>query len=143
MVRRPEIQQSTSGAELQLRFRAHHGSPPPHPHRSRQAGTNCEYNGFPFARLSAVIDALSVKGFNRSIEEDILDPLGMTDTALGANDPHKADVVARMAKPYKLDAEWNLVEPATVNPPFGYISAASALISTAMDLAKYDAAIDR
>ncbi len=106
-------------------------------------GTNYDYNGFLFARLSAVIDALSAKGFNRSIEEDILDPLGMTDTALGANDPHKADVVARMAKPYKLDAEWNLVEPPTVNPPLGYITAASGLISTVMDLAKYDAAIDR
>jgi CubicO group peptidase (beta-lactamase class C family) len=106
-------------------------------------GTNYDYNGFLFARLSAVVDALSPKGFNRSIEEDILEPLGMTDTALGANDAHKADVVARMAKPYKLDAQWNLVEPATVSPPFGYISAASGLISTVTDLAKYDAAIDR
>lgn len=106
-------------------------------------GTYYDYNGFLFARLTAVVDALSPKGFNRSIEEDILEPLGMSDTALGADDPHKADVVARMAKPYKLDQEWNLVEPSTVNPPFGYISAASGLISTVMDLAKYDAAIDR
>jgi CubicO group peptidase (beta-lactamase class C family) len=106
-------------------------------------GTYYEYNGFLFARLSAVVDALSARGLNRSIEEDILEPLGMRDTALGANDPHKADVVARMAKPYKLDQEGNLVEPATVNPPFDYMSAASGLISTVMDLAKYDAAIDR
>jgi CubicO group peptidase (beta-lactamase class C family) len=106
-------------------------------------GTYYDYNGFLFARLTAVVDALSPKGFNRSIEEDILDPLGMRDTALGANDPHKADVVARMAKPCKLDQEWRLIEPAAVNPPLGYMSAASGLISTVMDLAKYDAAIDR
>jgi CubicO group peptidase (beta-lactamase class C family) len=106
-------------------------------------GTYYDYNGFLFARLTAVVDALSAKGFNRSIEEDILDPLGMRDTALGANDPHKADVVARMAKPCKLDQEWRLIEPAAVNPPLGYMSAASGLISTVMDLAKYDAAIDR
>jgi CubicO group peptidase (beta-lactamase class C family) len=106
-------------------------------------GTYYDYNGFLFARLTAVVDALSPKGFNRSIEEDILEPLGMKDTALGANDPHKADVVGRMAKPYKLDEEWRLVEPITVNPPFDYMGAAAGLISTVMDLAKYDAAIDR
>jgi CubicO group peptidase (beta-lactamase class C family) len=106
-------------------------------------GTYYDYNGVLFTRLTAVVDALSAKGFNRSIEEDILEPLGMTDTALGAKDPHKADVVARMAKPYKLDQEWKLVEPVTVNPPFDYMGAAAGLISTVMDLAKYDAAIDR
>jgi len=91
-------------------------------------GTNYDDNGFLFARLTAVIDALSAKGFNRSIEEDILEPLVMRDTALGAIDAHKAGVVARMARPYKLGQDLNLVEPATVNPPFGYISAASGLI---------------
>ena len=106
-------------------------------------GTYYEYNGFLFARLTAVVDALSPKGFNRSIEEDLLDPLGMRDTALGANDPRKADVVARMAKPYRLDQERRLVEPVKVNPPFDYMGAAAGLISTVMDLAKYDAAIDR
>lgn len=37
------------------------------------------------------------RGSISSIEEDILDPLGMADTALGENDPSKADVIARMA----------------------------------------------
>jgi CubicO group peptidase (beta-lactamase class C family) len=108
-----------------------------------EPGTAFEYNGFLFARLTAVVDAVSAKGFNRAIEEDILDPLGMTDTALGGNDPHKADVIARMAKPYKLDATSNLTDPGTLSLPLGYMSAASGLISTVMDLAKYDVAIDR
>jgi hypothetical protein len=42
---------------------------------------------------------VSAKNFVRSLEQDILDPFGMRDTALGANDPHKADVIARMPKP--------------------------------------------
>jgi len=108
-----------------------------------EPGTAFEYNGFLFARLTAVVDAVSAKGFNRSIEEDILDPLGMTDTALGGNDPHKAHVIARMAKPYKLDAAANPTDPGTLGLPLGYMSAASGLISTVMDLAKYDVAIDR
>jgi CubicO group peptidase (beta-lactamase class C family) len=108
-----------------------------------EPGTAFEYNGFLFARLTAVVDAVSAKGFNRAIEEDILDPLGMTDTALGGNDLHKADVIARMARPYKLDAASNPTDPGTLSLPLGYMSAASGLISTIMDLAKYDVAIDR
>jgi CubicO group peptidase (beta-lactamase class C family) len=106
-------------------------------------GTVYDYNGFLFARLSAVVDAVTAKGLNRSIAEDILDPLGMSDTALGGGDPRKADVIARMAKPYKLDQDGTLVEPATLSPPLDYMGAASGLISTVMDLAKYDVAIDR
>src|SRR5215813_14647586 len=99
-------------------------------------GTVYDYNGTLFARLSAVVDAVSAKGLNRSIEEDILDPLGMNDTALGANDPHKADVVARIPKPYKLDQDGKVVDSTTFTPPLDYITAASGLISTVMDLAK-------
>jgi CubicO group peptidase (beta-lactamase class C family) len=106
-------------------------------------GTNYDYNGFLFSRLTNIVDAVSAKNFLRSLEEDILDPLGMRDTALGANDLHKADVIARMPKPYKLDQDGNAVESTTFAPPLDYISAASGLISTVMDLAKYDIAIDR
>jgi len=106
-------------------------------------GTAYDYNGFLFARLSAVVDAVAAKGFNRSIEDDILDPLAMNDTALGGADPRKTDVVARMARPYKLDQDRTPIEPATLSPPLSYMSAASGLISTVMDLAKYDVAIDR
>jgi hypothetical protein len=45
--------------------------------------------------------------------EDILEPLG--------NDPRRAEVVARMARPYKLDQDWNPVEPATLSLPLDYV----------------------
>ncbi len=106
-------------------------------------GTSYDYNGFLFARLTNIVDALSAKNFMQSLEEDILDPVGMRDTALGANDPHKANVIARMPKPYKLDGDGNVVESTTFTPPLDYMTAASGLISTVMDLAKYDIAIDR
>jgi CubicO group peptidase (beta-lactamase class C family) len=106
-------------------------------------GTSYDYNGFLFSRLTNIVDAVSAKNFMRSLEEDILDLIGMRDTALGANDPHKADVIARMPKPYKLDRDGNVVESTTFTPPLDYITAASGLISTVMDLAKYDIAIDR
>ena len=106
-------------------------------------GTTYAYNGFLFARLSAVVDAVSPRGFKRAVEEDILEPLGMRDTALGAGDPNKAAVIARMAKPYALNRDWTLTPPAVLRPPLDYFSAASGLISTVVDLAKYDVAIDR
>jgi len=106
-------------------------------------GTNYAYNGLLFSRLSAVVDAVSDKGFVRSIEEDILAPLGMSDTALGTGDPQKADAIARMARPYKLDRNWTLSEPEAVTPPFDQVSAAAGIISTVTDLAKFDVAIDR
>jgi CubicO group peptidase (beta-lactamase class C family) len=106
-------------------------------------GTNYDYNGFLFSRLTNIVDAVSEKSFMRSLEEDILEPLNMKETALGANDPHKGAVIARMPKPYKLDQDGNVVESNTFRPPLEYMSAASGLISTVMDLAKYDVAIDR
>ena len=106
-------------------------------------GTAYQYNGSLFARLTAVIDALSPKGFKRAVEVDILDPLGMNDTALGAADSNKTGVIARMARPYRLDADFKVVESTIFTPPLDYITAASGMISTVMDLAKYDVAIDR
>jgi CubicO group peptidase (beta-lactamase class C family) len=108
-----------------------------------EPGTRYAYNGFLFLRLSSIVDALSPKGYVRAIEDDILTPLGMNDTALGSADPNKADVIARMAKPYRLDADGALVESDTYGPPFSSINASVGVISTVLDLAKYDAAIDR
>ena len=101
------------------------------------------YNGVLFARLSAVVDAVSPRGFKRAVEEDILETVGMHDTALGAGDPNKAAVIARMAKPCALNRDWTLTRPTVLRPPLDYFSAASGLISTVLDLAKYDVAIDR
>jgi CubicO group peptidase (beta-lactamase class C family) len=67
----------------------------------------------------------------------------MNDTALGAADPKKAHVIARMAKPYRLDRNGALVESDTYSPPFTSVNASVGIISTVLDLARYDAAIDR
>jgi len=104
-------------------------------------GANFEYNAFLFGRLTAVIDAVSPRGYQRSLEEDILDPLGMKDTALGTKDSNKPAVVARMAKPYRLDADGNLSESGA-GRSFDRISASSGIISTVADLARYDVGID-
>ena len=106
-------------------------------------GTSFEYSSVLFAHLTAVIDAVSPKGYVRSVEQDILEPLQMKETALGTKDPNKQAVVARMAKPYRLDPDGKLEESTGAGRSFDRITTASGIISTAMDLAKYDIGIDR
>jgi CubicO group peptidase (beta-lactamase class C family) len=107
-----------------------------------EPGTKFAYSAVLFARLTAVIDAVSPKGYLRSVEDDILIPLGMNDTALGTRDPKKASVVSRMAKPYTYKDD-KFVESGGSWRSFDRCTTSSGIISTVMDLAKYDIAIDR
>jgi CubicO group peptidase (beta-lactamase class C family) len=93
-------------------------------------GNNFRYNGFLFARLSAVVDAVSEKPFNRSVREDILEPLGMADTALGTSDPANPGILSRVARPYRLDQDRRLAEPDSVSPPFDSVNASVGIISS-------------
>jgi CubicO group peptidase (beta-lactamase class C family) len=106
-------------------------------------GTSFEYSSVLFAHLTAVINAVSPRDYVRSVEQDILDPLSMRDTALGAKDASKQAVIARMAKPYRLDPDGKLEETGIGTRSFDHINTASGIISTVMDLAKYDIGIDR
>jgi CubicO group peptidase (beta-lactamase class C family) len=106
-------------------------------------GTNFEYSAFLFARLTQVIDAVSPKGYLGLLDENILGPLGMTETALGSKDPKKADVVARMARPYALNEAGDLFDSGGDWRSFDRCTTSSGIISTVADLAKYDIGIDR
>jgi CubicO group peptidase (beta-lactamase class C family) len=106
-------------------------------------GTSFEYSSGLFAHLTAIIDAVSPRSYVRSVDHDILDPLSMRDTALGAKDAGKQAVIARMAKPYRLDPDRKLEETGIGTRSFDHINTASGIISTVMDLAKYDIGIDR
>jgi CubicO group peptidase (beta-lactamase class C family) len=106
-------------------------------------GTSFEYSSVLFAHLTTVIDAVSPRDYVRSVEHDILEPLSMRDTALGAKDANKHAVIARMAKPYRLDTDGKLEETGIGTRSFDHINTASGIISTVMDLAKYDIGIDR
>src|SRR5262249_29123665 len=105
-------------------------------------GTSFEYSSGLFAHLTAVINAVSPRDYVRSLEQDIFDPLSMRDTALGAKDANKRTVIARMAKPYRLDPDGKLEETGIGTRSFDHVNAASGIISTVMDLAKYDIGID-
>lgn len=118
-------------------------------------GTHHKYNGNRYALLSDVIEGASGKSCRELINERILEPLGMTNTApscpscdweeyiasLGAHDPERnyAHVYRELAKSYQFDQAYNIVEGAY---QAGF-SPAAGLISSVVDLAKFDIAVDQ
>ena len=119
-------------------------------------GAKYKYNGDRFAYLDRVIEKASGKTFRELLTENILTKLKMSDTVPGHDvleQPNKLkntldarilvryeNVLERLAKPYTLYGDSQII----LSPyPVKRITTAADFISTVVDLAKYDAAIDR
>ena len=116
-------------------------------------GSVHNYDGSRYGYLEEVVEGVTGSSFRDLLDERILSPLGMKDTApnlilcpMGdddeASDPREADylrVHEAMAKPYQLDLAYNVVdgEYQTIFSP------AAGLISTVNDLARFDIALDQ
>jgi CubicO group peptidase (beta-lactamase class C family) len=114
-----------------------------------------------YAQLSGIVDQCAAQPYRAALARDILDRLAMTDSVPGAEvltpgviPPSVPDVppmfdavtlaryagiAARLAKPYKVDKNGR---PALSVYPNHALDAAGGLISTARDLARFDAALD-
>ena len=108
-------------------------------------GQHYQYNGDRYGLLSQVIQAATGRSFQEWLFERILQPLGMQNTApspAGCTGlpfaPTCERVFKAMALPYQLDENLNFVT-GYYYPSFGTFS---GLISTVIDLAKLDAALD-
>lgn len=118
-------------------------------------GERFRYDGARFSLLTAVIEKKTGKSFRQLMAEMFLDPLNMSDslpsqdvlTAAQENLPLFAKdklnryriALTHFAQPYRLYGSETIH---TVYPWEG-ISAAAGILSTAPDLAKFDAAINR
>lgn len=117
-------------------------------------GTRHNYNGDRYSYLGQVIEGATGVSFGDQLRQRILEPLEMADTApsypqceveryLGASaleaDRNDARVNRELARPYQLDRSYNAVEGAY---PAGFYPSAG-LISTVVDLAKFDIALDQ
>lgn len=108
-----------------------------------------------FAQLTPVADDCAAKPFRRAVAEEIFDRFGMRDsmpgrdlTQIGASDPEFFDdprlrayeaVLTRLAVPYRVDRGGRATRG---EYPADGVSAASGLISTVRDLARFDIALD-
>ncbi len=117
-------------------------------------GEHYQYNGSRYNYLTAVLEKVTGKTFRELLVKTFLDPLGMSSTVPGHDLLTEKDkwsvlgeqnlnrypaVLAKLAQPHRLYGE-EIVQ--TPYPPRG-IGAAAGLISTVIDLAKYEAAVDR
>jgi CubicO group peptidase (beta-lactamase class C family) len=118
-------------------------------------GARHRYNGDRYSRLGAVMEAATGQSFAQLLTQRVLQPLGMADTApsypactlaLLASSPdaggpgrNEVRVNQALARPYQLGRAYNVLPGAY---PSGF-SPAAGLISTVVDLAKFDVALDQ
>jgi CubicO group peptidase (beta-lactamase class C family) len=114
-----------------------------------------KYDPERFAALTAVADQCANSRYVRLITEEIFARLGMQSSLPGADivdpaSPHRrwinastldryAAILRRQAVPYKVDAR---LRPTRSTAPGVPLSAATGVVSTVRDLARFDAALD-
>ena len=119
-------------------------------------GERYEYDGARYAYLTAVIEKKTGKPFRQVMVETFLDPLGMSSSVPGPSVVEEADKwvgvlgkdhldryaksLARQSQPYTLYGDGEIVH---VPYPSKYFGASAGMLSTVLDMAKFDAAIDR
>ena len=123
-------------------------------HASASAGEAFLYDPARYAALTSVADVCADRPFRRTIAEDIFGRLGMRDSLPGRdleriatsspyfdNDTLKRyeAVLVRMAVPYRVDRSGKATRG---DYPTDRVTTATGLISTALDLARFDSAID-
>lgn len=103
-------------------------------------GNNFKYSGFLFSELSNLVDAVSNKDFYSSVKEDIILNLNMNNSLPQQSDTWRPHVIKNLAKPYfKNDKD----EFVLGNYPKPNLGAGAGLLSTVLDLAKFDIALDQ
>jgi CubicO group peptidase (beta-lactamase class C family) len=124
-------------------------------HTSTPTPGTFKYDAGRYAELTAVMEYCAPQPFRKSLAHRMLDPLAMVDSVPGrdmqipdvapqdlfapADLTRYADVLERLAVPYKVDKRGRATR--TELPPEG-INAATGLVSTVRDLARFDTALD-
>jgi len=116
-------------------------------------GHRFKYNGDRFATLGTPIRKVMGKPFRETLIKNIIKPLGLSHTApypsswdklyksvgLCKKEKELDHVFAELAKPYTLDTSLNIIKGAYK----GSFSPAAGLMSSVIDLAKFNIAIDK
>jgi CubicO group peptidase (beta-lactamase class C family) len=103
-------------------------------------GSRYKYNGFLFSFLTEVVEQVSQKPFEEMLVERIIAPLEMMDTVPSINAERRKQALLQRANYYQLNMFGRPV-PSTKRPL--NLSASAGMISTVIDIAKFDVAMDR
>jgi CubicO group peptidase (beta-lactamase class C family) len=115
------------------------------------------YNGFLYGWLSLVAEEVSGKRFDELLVANIIDPLEMSRTVPSISDSHRNQIMAELTKYYRVDdagalvpSAWpsemmvNLIKMGDLDADsITNLNAGGGMISTVLDLAKFDVAMDR
>ena len=104
-----------------------------------EPGAAYRYNGFLFNFLSPVAEAVSGKKFPDLLVDNIIRPLDMNRTVPSINNSIRQQVLADRAKYYKMGFGGDFVSSSYPVK----LSSSAGMISTVLDLAKFDIAMDR
>jgi CubicO group peptidase (beta-lactamase class C family) len=120
-------------------------------------GDHYQYDGDRFNYLTAVIEKKTGKPFREVMVETFLDPLQMASSVPGQTVVDEADKwapvlgsdnlkryvsdLSRLSQPYTLYGDSDIIH--VPYPGKSFFGAAAGLLSTVLDLAKFDIAIDR
>ncbi len=103
-------------------------------------GETYMYNGLLFGLLGIAIDFNFEEKFQGLLQREIIDRLNMNDSLTCQEDTSKPEILERLAKPYKLNEKRELVLSIY---PQTHGSSSAGIISTVLDLMKFDAAINK
>ena len=102
-------------------------------------GDTFAYNGFLYGTLSRLMEVTAERPFHELVQARVLAPLGMTASA-ASQETAPAEVLARLAAPLRYDsAAGAFVAGVTPEPN---VNAGAGVVSTVLDLARFDAAVD-
>lgn len=102
-------------------------------------GEKYRYSGYLFGLLTEVLETVSQKRFEQLLVDEIISPLEMTATVPNMSDQRQQHILSIRAKPYKIDEAG---VPMFSRYP-GRIRASAGMVSTVVDLAKFDIALDK
>ena len=97
------------------------------------------YSGWLYGLLTEVLEKTSGKNFEQLLVDEIIRPLQMTDTIPNPSQSRTEELLEQRAKPYKIDKGGKAI-------PSRYpirIRASAGMVSTVLDLAKFDIALDK
>ena len=104
-----------------------------------EPGEAYRYNGLLFGFLTEVVEQASGTGFEESLVDRIIAPLGLTSTYPNESVERAGEILDQRARPYRVDSSGN---PTVSEYPEG-VNTAAGMVSTVLDLAKFSMAMDQ
>jgi CubicO group peptidase (beta-lactamase class C family) len=97
------------------------------------------YNGVLYALLGQVVEQVAARDFATVLIEELFTPLQMNRTSFGTDTSYHPGVLTELARPYQVNRAGDIIASTGPGPR---LNASEGVISTVLDLARFDQALD-